>query len=213
MSTSAHGEPVEGPDARTAAELDELAAARRRRRLVILLGVPVVAIALLLIWGTVRGGGQPGGGFVNNQGGEVDIGEGLARDFGLTTFDGEAITLSGLRGKVVMVDFWASWCPPCRTESATLARVYRSFEDRPVEFVGVNVWETRDGDGRDFVLSEGITYPNGADKNGRITIDYGVFGLPEKFFIDRDGRIVRKYIGPIRADELTRILEEILAES
>ena len=185
---------------------------RTRRRLVVLSLVPIIAIAALLIWGTARSGGRPGGIFINSNGGEVDVDAALAPDFSVTTFDGETITLSGLRGKVVMVDFWASWCPPCRVESPDLVSAYRSFQDREVEFVGIDVWD-RESAGRSFVAKEGLPYPNALDTNGFITIDYGVTGIPEKFFIDPEGRVVRKYVGPIRAEELTRIINEILPDS
>ncbi len=185
---------------------------RTRRRLVVLSLVPIIAIAALLIWGTARSGGRPGGIFINSNGGEVDVDAALAPDFSVTTFDGETITLSGLRGKVVMVDFWASWCPPCRVESPDLVSAYRSFQDREVEFVGIDVWDSESA-GRRFVAEQGLPYPNALDTNGFITIDYGVTGIPEKFFIDREGRVVRKYVGPIRAEELSRILNEILGGS
>jgi cytochrome c biogenesis protein CcmG/thiol:disulfide interchange protein DsbE len=185
---------------------------RTRRRLVLLSLVPVVAVAALLIWGTARSGGQPGGLFTNSSGGEVEVDLDLAHDFSVTTFGGEPLTLSGLRGKVVMIDFWASWCPPCRLESPDLVSVYRLFKDRDVEFVGIDVWDSESA-GRRFVAEEGIPYPNALDTNGFITIDYGVTGIPEKFFIDREGRVVRKYVGPIRTEELARILNEILRGS
>ena len=199
-------------DGRPAAPDDAFSRERRtRRRLVILSLVPIIAIAALLIWGTARSGGRPGGLFINSSGGEVDVDSSLAPDFSVTTFDGETITLSDLRGQVVMVDFWASWCPPCRVESPDLVSAYRSFQDRGVEFIGIDVWD-RESAGRSFVADEGLPYPNALDTNGFITIDYGVTGIPEKFFIDAEGRVVRKYVGPIRADELARILNDMLPE-
>lgn len=213
MSTSTHTEPAGTADRPDEGREEDLASARRRRRLLAIASmVPIAAIAALLIWGTVRSGGQPGGLLVNSDSGEVGVDAKLAPDFTITTFDGESATLSGLRGKVVMVDFWASWCPPCRRESPTLTYVYESFKGRGVEFIGVDVWDQEKA-GREFVISNGLTYPNGIDVDGRITIDYGVTGIPEKFFIDREGRIVRKYVGPTEVEELTRILNEMLAES
>ena len=213
MSTSTHTEPAGTAERPDQSREEDLSSARRRRRLLAIASmIPIAAIAALLIWGTVRSGGQPGGLLVNSNSGEVGVDAKLAPDFTITTFDGESFTLSGLRGNVVMVDFWASWCAPCRVEAQTLAYVYDSFEGRGVEFVGVDVWD-REKDARNFVTSYGIAYPNGIDVDGRITIDYGVTGIPEKFFIDRDGRIVRKFIGSTEVEELSRILNEMLAES
>ena len=114
------------------------------------------------------------------------------------------------RGRVVMIDFWASWCPPCREEAPVLAQVYNEYRGRGVEFVGVNLWDNA-GDADVFLQQQGHGYPNGVDEGGRIAIGYGVRGIPEKFFISRDGRIVRKFSGPLTEDRLRLILESMLA--
>ena len=185
---------------------------RRKYYVMALAFVPLALIAVLLIWGTVRGGGTPGGIFVNNSGGAVELERGAAPEFTLTTFDGEVVTLSRLRGKVVFLDFWASWCPPCRAEAPTLRHVHEQFLDEDVVFVGIDVWEDRPGAGQRFARESRWEYPTGLDPNGTITINYGVKGLPEKFFVDREGNLVRKWIGPIDTVRLTDILNELLAE-
>lgn len=185
---------------------------RRPRVLIIIALVPVIGIALLLIWGTARSGSQPSGIFVNANSGEVKTDNTIAPEFSVTTFTNRKITLSNLRGNIVMIDFWASWCPPCRRESSELTAVYKMFENHDVEFIGIDVWDDESA-GRRFIAEEGITYPNAMDHNGFITINYGVTGIPEKFFIDRDGHIVRKYIGPISAEELSKIINELLGKS
>ena len=81
-----------------------------------------------------------------------------------------------------------------------------------VEFIGVDVWESSD-DGEQFSRQAGWEYPNGIDENGTITVEFGVTGLPEKFFLDTDGRIVKKWVGPITAVELRKILDEVIAIS
>lgn len=212
-ASSTETDSPQSPDGLSTEPVDAYSRERRtRRRLVVLSLVPIIAVAALLIWATGRSDSRPGGLFTNGSGGEVEVDSALAPDFSVTTFDGETITLSGLRGKVVMVDFWASWCPPCRLESPDLITAYRSFQGRDVEFVGIDVWD-RESAGRSFVAKEGLPYPNALDTNSFITIDYGVTGIPEKFFIDPEGRVVRKYVGPIRAEELTRIINEILTDS
>lgn len=172
---------------------------------------PLAVVAALLIWGTIQGGGRPGGIFVNNTGGDVDINRSTAPEISLTTFSGDTVTLSEHLGKVVFVDFWASWCAPCRQEAPVLKAVSDALVGDDIAFIGIDVWETRAGEGRTFALRSGWDYPSGIDPNGAITIEYGVKGLPEKFFIDQNGNIVKKFIGPISAERLTSILNEMVA--
>lgn len=181
-----------------------------RRGLVLLaVAVPVVALLALLAWASARQGGGPAGGGINRKFGEVRVAPGPAREFSLVLLDGRTVTLAGLRGKVVMLDFWASWCPPCQEEAATLAEVYREYAGRPVEFVGVDIWDRRE-DAQAFVERYGVTYPTGVDVKGAIAIDYGVKGIPEKFFIDRDGALRRKFVGPMTGDKLRAVLDPLL---
>lgn len=131
----------------------------------------------------------------------------LAPDFSLTLFDGRSIRLSDFRGKVVFLNFWASWCPPCRAEARLLEAAWRLAKDRDVVFLGVNIQDTEEG-ARRFIQEFDVTYPNGRDAGSRIAINYGVYGLPETFFIDREGRITYKHIGALGAETLGRKLVE-----
>ncbi len=178
----------------------------------ILLGsaLPVLALFGLLAWALVKSGGTPGGFGVNSAFGEVSVDAEAAREFSLELLDGTTITLSGLRGKVVMLDFWASWCPPCRQEAPVLAQVYREYQGRGVEFVGVDIWD-RWEDALAFVERYDVSYPNGVDRKGAIAIDYGVRGIPEKFLINGDGVVVTKFVGPMDAGTLRATLDEMLA--
>ena len=182
-----------------------------KRTLVFLsVAVPVAALFALFAWALVRSGGNPGGLLVNSELGEVSVREAQSVGFSLETFSGESLQLSDLRGKVVMLDFWSSWCPPCRQEAPALVRAYEIYRERGVEFVGIAIWDS-DSAARRFLERYGVTYPNGPDERGRIAVDHGVRGIPEKLFVDRDGRLVRKFIGPMTTEELGAVLEEMLA--
>lgn len=130
-----------------------------------------------------------------------------AHDFALPALDGGTIRLSDLRGKVVFLNFWASWCPPCRAEARTLEAAWRKYREQGAVFVGVNI-QDKEESARAFLEEFGITYPNGIDRGARIAIEYGVWGLPETFFIDRDGRITYKHVGSLGWQTITTKLEE-----
>lgn len=130
-----------------------------------------------------------------------------APDFELRLLDGTMVRLSDYRGRVVFLNFWASWCPPCRAEAPLLEFTWRQVKDRGVIFLGVNMQDTNEG-ARRFIEEFEITYPNGRDLQSRIAINYGVYGIPETFFIDREGRITYKHIGALGAETLGRKLVE-----
>jgi cytochrome c biogenesis protein CcmG/thiol:disulfide interchange protein DsbE len=132
-----------------------------------------------------------------------------APSFSLTLFDGKAISLEDFRGKVVFLNFWASWCVPCRAEARTLEGAWKGYKDRGVVFVGVNI-QDKEEDARAFIQEFEITYTNGRDDTGRIAIDYGVWGIPETFFIDRQGRITYKHVGGLGLPTITAKLDQAL---
>lgn len=191
--------------------LDADRRANRQRLIVMaLVAVPLVAFFVLLGLALARSGGVPAGVAINSTFGEADVEVTVARDFTLTTFEGELLQLSDMRGSYVMVDFWSSWCPPCREEAPVLADAYARYRAQGVEFVGVAVWDVAEEAER-FADESGAGYPAGVDTRGVIGVDYGLTGIPEKYFIDPEGRIVRKYVGPMTAETLDGVLQELLA--
>jgi len=132
-----------------------------------------------------------------------------AAPFSLPLFDGGQLSLADQRGKVVIVDFWASWCVPCREEAPLLEATWRAYRDRGVVLVGVN-FQDREEAARSFIREFGLTFPNGHDVGSRIAVDYGVYGIPELFFVTREGRIASKHIGLIGRSALEARIEEAL---
>jgi cytochrome c biogenesis protein CcmG, thiol:disulfide interchange protein DsbE len=133
-------------------------------------------------------------GLRRNQEGPITIGSKVP-DFALTTFDGGVITLYELRGKVVVLNFWASWCKPCEQEAADLETAWRLYEPRgDVIFLGVD-----------------ITYPNGPDLGTRISQLFRITGVPETYFIDKEGQLAARKISPFQnLQEITGMIEPLL---
>ena len=132
-----------------------------------------------------------------------------APDFTLTTFEGAKISLADLKGKPVVLNFWASWCPPCRVEAPLLERTYRAYKGQGVAFIGVDL-QDRLEDALRYIREFDITYPNGPDPTGEIAINYGVSGLPVTFFVSKKGMILRRWVGAIEKEVLISSIQEIM---
>lgn len=180
--------------------------ARQRSIIIIGIGVPVLLLVGLLTWGAITTGGEQGRPGVNNVLGDAPITTDRFPEFQVTTTNGETLHLSDLRGKYVMIDFWSSWCPPCRAEAPVLVEAYEKWSERGVEFVAISIWDNERAV-VPFMESRGITYPVAID-DGTLTVEFGVQGIPEKFLLNKNGEIVRKVIGP----NTQRSLDDILAD-
>ena len=151
--------------------------------------------------------GSGGAGKIFGSGELLDQKPHAAAPIALTLFSGGAWNLSAQRGKPVLVNFWASWCPPCRQEVPVLQQGWLRYQQQ-VAFIGVDVWDT-DNDAKQFLHTYGATYPNGPDPAGHIAIDYGLTGVPESFFIDRNGQVVRHFVGPLDQTTLDSLLQTL----
>ena len=127
--------------------------------------------------------------------------------FELALFDGGRFRLDAARGEVVFVNFWASWCPPCRVEAPTLETAWQKLKDQGVVFVGINTQDEEPA-ARAFLDEFRISFINGRDMGGRIAIDYGVWGLPEAFITDAEGRVTYKHIGTLSPALLVAKIDE-----
>ncbi len=133
-----------------------------------------------------------------------------APPFTMTVYDGGPLSLEGLRGKVVLLNFWASWCfPACYEEAPELERTWRAYRDRGLVVVGVDIQDT-EAAGRQFIDQFKLTFANGPDPGGKIAIDYGVYGVPETFVIDRQGVIAHKQVGGVTDQMVAEQVEPLL---
>ena len=167
----------------------------------------VVALLGLLVWKVAQG--------------ESEVTKELARGgtpeapaFTLERLDGKGeLSLSSLRGKTVVLNFWASWCGPCRDEMPLLEQGSKRWRDRDVVFVGVDARDVR-SDARSFLERYGVTYPNVYDGKGSLIGRYGVTAYPETYFIDATGKVRWRIAGAVEeAADLDEGIERALAPS
>lgn len=134
---------------------------------------------------------------------------GAAPPFSFTTFEGETITLADLRGQGVVLNFWASWCDPCRDEAALLEASWRREQDNGIVFLGLDYLDQEPA-AKAYLAEFDITYPNGPDLQSDAARRYGIKGVPETFFIDAEGNIQEIVIGPIVSEaRMNELLDKI----
>ena len=143
-----------------------------------------------------------------------------APNFSLNLFDGYysefddgSVSLADLRDRVVVVNFWASWCSPCRVEARELEQIWQDYKDKDVVFIGVDHKDTLPK-ALGYLEEFDITYANGLDGRGRITDNaYHISGVPETFVVDRSGKITSIKIGPYQPGdgELRRAIDRVLS--
>lgn len=138
----------------------------------------------------------------------------LAPDFTLEGQSGRSWTLSDLRGNVVMVNLWASWCPPCRAEMPALQQVFEHYQDQGVEILAINTtYQDREVDARAFIDEMNLSFPILFDRTGDVSRQYQLRAMPSTFFIDQEG-VIQKVIlgGPISEATFQTAVEELMRD-
>ena len=169
----------------------------------VLLAIALIVLGLVTIMGIRLAQGD-------HQLGEVKLQPYSAPNFTMDLFDGGRFSLTQERGSAVVVNFWASWCVPCQGEAPVLEGAFHRYQSHGVKFIGVDIKDTPD-DARSFLRRYVSTYPNGFDAQKQIYIDYGVYGLPETFVIDRNGMVIHHVIGPVTESQLDSWLNPLAA--
>ena len=127
----------------------------------------------------------------------------------MTLYGGGVLSPADYADKPAVVNFWASWCGPCRQEAPIFERLSQEYGERGVQFIGVNIQDA-EADAEAYLREYDITYPNGRDDNGSISIDYGVIGIPVTFFINKDGVVQRRWAGVMRETQLRQWIDELV---
>ena len=191
----------------------------RRRRRVVLAAVVLAGVLLIVVLATGwAGGGNSGVSTVGGNTSTVVYQAGhrpLAPEFTGTTLTGSKLSFSSYRGKVVVLNFWGSWCVPCREEAPILAAVAEKYQPSGVSFLGVDVRDTA-ASALAFTHSFHVAYPSVSDQSSAITLDFTakvpIAGTPTTLVVDRTGHIAGAVFGTVTYSGLTAILAKITAE-
>lgn len=167
-----------------------------RRDLIVIVVLALVGTGIFYL---ARPGGRDAGRFMPGATGPVQ-GE-VAPDFSLATLDGKKMGPADFRGKVVFLNFWATWCPPCREEMPAMENLHRKMQGLPFQMLAVSIDKEGAATVAPFVRELGLTFPVLLDPEGKVAKKYGLTGTPETFIINLDGKTAARVVGPRKWDE------------
>lgn len=124
-------------------------------------------------------------------------------------YRGKSVSLDDYKGKPLVLNFWAPWCPPCREEAPMLQQTYEKYKGKDIEFLMISIRDT-DENVVNFMKENNLSFPVGLDTEAVLTTRYSVSGIPTTFFIDRDGKIKRSYVGALNAGQIDSFIGEIM---
>ena len=148
---------------------------------------------------------------VTGRSGETRVGK-PAPQFSMPLLGGGEFRTEDHRGSPMIINFWASWCPPCRQESPGFERVWQRYRNQGIQLVGVDIQDTEE-EALAYVREFGLSFPNGRDTDGKITVEYGVIGLPVTFFVSADGVVEGRWVGALPEDKLEGWAEALMSGS
>jgi len=164
-------------------------------------GVAILILAILIsLFAIFLATGLANQASATGRSGEQLIGR-RAPEFLADSINGKPVSLSNYPESPIILNFWASWCPPCRDETPHFEKIWRLYKEKDVVVIGINVQDDLNS-ANEYISEFDVTFINGMDKNGRIMVDYGVTGLPVTFFLDREGMIIGRWVGSIGASSL-----------
>ena len=167
----------------------------------IIKGIAILILAILIsLFAIFLATGLANKASATGRSGEQLIGR-KAPEFLAESINGKPVSLSNYPESPIILNFWASWCPPCRDETPHFEKIWRLYKEKDVVVIGINVQDDLNS-ANEYISEFDVTFINGMDKNGRIMVDYGVTGLPVTFFLDREGMIIGRWVGSIGASSL-----------
>ena len=131
------------------------------------------------------------------------------KPFSTVSFDGDTIDIESMRGEVVVINFWASWCGPCKIEAKALEKIYKKYKDKGVRFVGIAIDDT-ETNARGFIERYKVTYPNAFDSDNSLAAQYEIFAIPTTYVLDREGWNTFTHRGAITGKELEGAVKRVL---
>ncbi|MEV5989150.1 TlpA disulfide reductase family protein [Streptomyces sp. NPDC052051] len=192
----------------------------RRHAVLASAGAAVAALVLTACGSGGVSGGSGNTNFITGKDGIATVKKGerdTAPDLSGTTIDGKKLDVASYKGKIVVLNVWGSWCPPCRAEASNFVKVAKDNERNGVQFVGINTRDTSTGPARAFEKEYGVTYPSLYDPTGKLMLRFkkGTLNpqaIPSTLVIDRDGKIAARTLQPLTEEKLRAMIDPVVAE-